>query len=263
MQQSNWFDVRLAAAVIASVAVQVSAQSVANELRPGSARGPDQQEVSKANKASSLLGMEVRNSQNEKLGEIKDLVLDVPSGKVSYAVLSVGGFLGIGDKYIAVPPSAFSIPPEKNVLLLNADKVKIQNAPGFVKTNWPNIKSPAWGAETAYWLTGDSARGSPGGTLSGSATARSERPESTGPEVQSFQGTILALDREAKTMAVRGAQEVREFRFTAQPKVTLRSQRSGGVADLKTGLPVIVNFHKAEGKYVADEVTKLDTPEVK
>ena len=91
-----------------------------------SATTSDQQNIlSKANKASDLIGMDVRNQQNEKLGDIKDLVVDLPSGKISYAVLSVGGFLGIGDKLIAVPPSAFSVAPTQDTLVLNADKAKI------------------------------------------------------------------------------------------------------------------------------------------
>src|SRR5262245_45233708 len=57
-----------------------------------------------ANKASGLLGMEVRNRENQKLGEIKDLVMENP-GKVNYAVLAVGGFLGLGEKLIALPPN--------------------------------------------------------------------------------------------------------------------------------------------------------------
>src|SRR4051812_26000292 len=55
----------------------------------------DREKIRRTNKASGLLGMEVRNSENQKLGEVKDLVMDMNSGRVSYAVLSVGGFLGI------------------------------------------------------------------------------------------------------------------------------------------------------------------------
>jgi sporulation protein YlmC with PRC-barrel domain len=103
--------------------------------------------ISKFNKASGLIGMNVHNSQGENLGEIKDLVLDLHSGKVSYAVLSVGGFLGIGDKFIAVPPSVFTMGADDK-LVLNADKAKLQQAPGFAKNNWPDVENPSWGA---FW----------------------------------------------------------------------------------------------------------------
>jgi sporulation protein YlmC with PRC-barrel domain len=97
----------------------------------------DREKVRNSNKASGLLGMEVRNPSNEKLGEIKDLVMDMNSGRVSYAVLSVGGFLGIGEKLIALPPGALKVGEQGDHLILNADKSRIQAAPGFAATAWP------------------------------------------------------------------------------------------------------------------------------
>src|SRR5688572_20443912 len=94
-----------------------------------------------SNKASGLIGMEVRNNENQKLGEIKDLVLENP-GTVSYAVLSVGGFLGIGEKLIALPPSALKVGEDGSHLILDADKAKIQAAPGFAATAWPSPRDP-------------------------------------------------------------------------------------------------------------------------
>jgi hypothetical protein len=84
----------------------------------------------------------VRNRDNQKLGEIKDLVLDVNSGKVSYAVLAVGGFLGIGEKLIALPPQALQQATDGEYLVLNADKSRIQAAPGFAATAWPGKHDP-------------------------------------------------------------------------------------------------------------------------
>jgi sporulation protein YlmC with PRC-barrel domain len=102
----------------------------------------DREKVRRTDKASGILGMEVRNNENEKLGEVKDLVMDMSSGKVSYAVLSVGGFLGIGEKLIALPPGALKVGENKEYLLLNADKSKIQAAPGFAATAWPAPGDP-------------------------------------------------------------------------------------------------------------------------
>lgn len=93
------------------------------------------------NKASGLLGMEVRNRENQKLGEVKDLVLESP-GKVSYAVLAVGGFLGIGEKLIALPPRSLHVAEDGDYLVLDADKAKIQAAPGFAATAWPSPNDP-------------------------------------------------------------------------------------------------------------------------
>jgi sporulation protein YlmC with PRC-barrel domain len=110
--------------------------------------------------------MAVRNMQNEKLGDIKDIVLDLSSGKISYVVLSVGGFLGIGDKLIAVPPSAFNASAD-DTLVLDADKAKIQAAPGFVQTAWPDVNDPQF---TAYWKTD---RDAIGGSSTTTETGRS------------------------------------------------------------------------------------------
>lgn len=102
----------------------------------------DRKMVKNTDKASSLIGMEVRNSSNEKLGEVKDLVMDLDSGKLSYAVLSVGGFLGIGEKLIALPPGALKQGETSEYLLLEADKARIQAAPGFAATAWPAPGDP-------------------------------------------------------------------------------------------------------------------------
>lgn len=58
--------------------------------------------------ASNLVGLDVNNAANEDIGEIEDLVLD-SSMKVKGLVLSVGGFLGLGDRYVVVPPNAVKV----------------------------------------------------------------------------------------------------------------------------------------------------------
>jgi sporulation protein YlmC with PRC-barrel domain len=120
----------------------------------------DRAKVRHSNKASGILGMEVRNRENQKLGEIKDLVMDLNTGKVSYSVLAVGGFLGIGEKLIALPPGALKVADEGEYLVLNADKAKIQAAPGFAATAWPAPGDPE---VNRFWndvrATGAPARG--------------------------------------------------------------------------------------------------------
>lgn len=87
--------------------------------------------------ASSLTGDNVRNSAGEDLGKIEDFVLDTETGEVSYAVLSFGGFLGMGDKLFAVPLQAMRIDAEDKAMVLDTDKEKLKNAPGFDKDHWP------------------------------------------------------------------------------------------------------------------------------
>ncbi len=89
-----------------------------------------------AAKASDLIGMTVKNNQNEKLGKVEDLALDVESGRVLQVILSTGGFLGIGDTLSAVPPEAFQRDVANDVLHLDADKAKLTGAPKFEMSNW-------------------------------------------------------------------------------------------------------------------------------
>jgi hypothetical protein len=126
--------------------------------------------------------MDVRNLQNEKLGDIKDIVVDLNSGKISYLVLSVGGFLGIGEKDIAVPPNAFTFSPSQDQLVLNADKAKVQNAPSFTKDAWPSPNNTQWTAHSGYWLNNGTAQGAPGATHTGTGSSSgSTVPQTTVP----------------------------------------------------------------------------------
>ena len=89
--------------------------------------------------ASSLNGTNVRNLQGENIGDIKDLMIDWKNGKVVYAVLSFGGFLGLGDKLFAIPLESFTFesPEHNEFAVLDISKEKLENAPGFDKDVWP------------------------------------------------------------------------------------------------------------------------------
>lgn len=87
---------------------------------------------------SSIIGTDVKNAQGENLGSIKEVMIDVHSNRVGYLVVSFGGFLGIGDKYFAVPLEAFTIDTEEHIFILPVDKERLENAPGFDKDEWPS-----------------------------------------------------------------------------------------------------------------------------
>src|ERR1700686_3891540 len=93
----------------------------------------------------AVIGSKVVNPQNEDLGKIEDLVLDAGAGRIAYAVLSFGGFLGMGEKYFAIPWNAFHFDLKENRSILNVDKKLLENAPGFEKDNWPNFDDSTWG----------------------------------------------------------------------------------------------------------------------
>ncbi len=96
-------------------------------------------------KASDLIGKEVTNPKGKNLGEIKDLVNNWRSGGyIEYAVLSFGGFLGLGDKYFAVPWEVMALSGDKEQFILNVKEERLKNAPGFDKDNWPDMSRPEW-----------------------------------------------------------------------------------------------------------------------
>ena len=93
----------------------------------------------------TVVGSKVVNQQNENLGKIEDVVIDADAGRIAYAVLSFGGFLGMGDKYFAIPWEALRFSLSDKLALLNIDKRLLENAPGFDKDNWPNMADTTWG----------------------------------------------------------------------------------------------------------------------
>jgi sporulation protein YlmC with PRC-barrel domain len=96
--------------------------------------------------ASSLSGDSVKNAAGEDLGKVKELMIDVPSGRVAYAVLSFGGVLGVGDKLFAVPWNALTLDEDEKQFIMNVDKATLENAPGFGQNNWPDMADPTWGS---------------------------------------------------------------------------------------------------------------------
>lgn len=94
--------------------------------------------------ADTLEGDSVRNEAGEDLGEIIDIMLDVPTGRVAYAVMSVGGVLGIGSKLFAIPWSALRLDPENKCFRLDVAKDRFDDAPGFDKDHWPTMADQRW-----------------------------------------------------------------------------------------------------------------------
>jgi sporulation protein YlmC with PRC-barrel domain len=125
----------------ASIAQETSSETASAEGAP-----------TKFNKASGILGLDVRNQNDERLGHIKDLVIDWKTEQVSYAVISTGNkmLLDIKEKLLAVPLTALTVSSDQKHLVLNADKAKVEAAMGFAADNWPSVSNPSWGAEP-FW----------------------------------------------------------------------------------------------------------------
>lgn len=102
--------------------------------------------------ASSLAGNGVVNPAGEDLGSIKDFMVDTAKGQIAYAVLTFGGFLGMGDKLFAVPMSALSLHPTEKKFILNTTKEHLKTAPGFDKDKWPDFASPEFESRhSSFW----------------------------------------------------------------------------------------------------------------
>ena len=94
---------------------------------------------------TSLTGDKVVNAQAEDLGKVEDIMLDIHSGRVAYAVLSFGGFLGMGNKLFAIPWTAMQLDEEHKCFVLDVDKQVLENAPGFDKDSWPDLSNEEYG----------------------------------------------------------------------------------------------------------------------
>jgi hypothetical protein len=80
----------------------------------------------------SVMGLEIRDSQDRKLGKIADLAIDLENGDLVEVIVASGGFLGLGRRTVAVPPGALVFDPEGGVLRLNVGEDKFKAAPDFV-----------------------------------------------------------------------------------------------------------------------------------
>jgi sporulation protein YlmC with PRC-barrel domain len=81
--------------------------------------------------SSALVGTAVKNPQGEKVGDIRELMIDPQSGRIVYAVMASGGVLGMGKKNLAVPWETFKVGLEKDELVVEIDKDKLQSAPTY------------------------------------------------------------------------------------------------------------------------------------
>jgi sporulation protein YlmC with PRC-barrel domain len=114
--------------------------------------------------ADTLIGDDVVNPAGEDLGKIEAIMLDVGSGRVAYAVLSFGGFLGMGNKLFAIPWGALTLDAVDNRFILDVSQDKLEQAEGFDKDHWPSMADQEWATRlhsyydvTPYWQDFDAA----------------------------------------------------------------------------------------------------------
>jgi hypothetical protein len=109
--------------------------------------------------ATVVLNCEVTNVSVEGAGYIKDVVLDIAQGRIAYAVLGFGGFLGLGEKVVAVPWEALTYDADNNRFIVNVSREKLENAEGYDPEQLPVIADPdqgrliyAYYGYEPYWI---------------------------------------------------------------------------------------------------------------
>ena len=98
--------------------------------------------------ASSIIGDKVRNDNDEHLGKIADIMVDLTTGKIEYIVIEFGGFLTIGTKLFAIPFNLLKVDPAKKMFVFNQPREMLEKAPGFDMNHWPETN---FHAEETYW----------------------------------------------------------------------------------------------------------------
>lgn len=94
--------------------------------------------------ADTLEGNKVVDPAGENIGTIDHIMIDVPAGRVAYAVMAVSGFLGIGEKLFALPWSALTLDTRRKCFVLGVEKDRVKAAPGFDKDHWPSMADSRW-----------------------------------------------------------------------------------------------------------------------
>jgi hypothetical protein len=81
--------------------------------------------------AEKVKGTDVYNRAGEKLGSVEDIMIDKVSGRAIYAVMSFGGFLGMGAKHHPLPWATLTYDTQKGGYVVNLDKKQLEGAPNY------------------------------------------------------------------------------------------------------------------------------------
>lgn len=106
--------------------------------------GPDANRPVQRLTASTIISGRIQNPQGEDLGKIDNLMVNIRSGAVEYAVVEFGSFLGIGGKLFAVPFNELRLNPAGRTFVLNRDIGYLKDAPGFDKSHWPDTNDHSY-----------------------------------------------------------------------------------------------------------------------
>jgi hypothetical protein len=116
--------------------------------------GPDANVPVERLTATSIIGDSVENMHEENLGKIDNLMINLRTGDIDYAILEFGSFLGMGGKLFAIPFSELKVDPIRKLFVLNREKEYLKNIPGFDKDHWPDTNDHRYFNDVnTYWGT--------------------------------------------------------------------------------------------------------------
>jgi len=191
----------------------------------------------------SLLGIDVKNSQGQDVGELKHLMIDSRTGRVMYGVVAMGGFLGLGKKTLVVPWNAMAVTRKGNALVLNLSPHTVLQAPASAAPRHEDSDVSSapigeqhhggWGADTPYGRLYDPAREQ---TISGQVSSIETAAPMPGmvPGMQ-----MLVQTDDGKTVRVHIGPEWYLQRQNVALQEHTRVQVTGAPADIE-GQPVLL-----------------------
>jgi sporulation protein YlmC with PRC-barrel domain len=193
----------IASAAICWVTAPGAAQVVGDAdapQRPAEQPTTPAEKANMVHRAEDIIGMDVKNQAGEDLGSVNDLVMGMRSGEMRYAALSIGGFLGIGDKLIAVPFQSLSVKSDpddadEKFIVVNIDEAKLKGVEGFDQDSWPDMANPRWGADIDRHF---------GVERAGDANARAEAPADQNPEQPATDVAAQERDPAYRVSAIQG-----------------------------------------------------------
>lgn len=102
--------------------------------------------------STSIIGDKVQNYEGQDLGTIENLMININDGHIEYAVIEFGSVLGLGGKLFAVPFTALTLDPSRQLFILNKDKEYLKECPGFDKNHWPDTNDHSYYTDVnTYW----------------------------------------------------------------------------------------------------------------
>ena len=140
ISKGTMIQARVLSAALLVAPLLVLAQASSPTLTPA-----ERHDWERSHRVGKIIGSEVRNKSGDKIGDVRDLVVD-DKGTIKLAIVSTSGFLGVGDRLHAVPWDVLALGP-KDDHILDIDKAHLQAAPGFTSKTWPNLGDDRWLAD--------------------------------------------------------------------------------------------------------------------